>query len=330
MALNPLALNGAMVSANNIFQKPEPANVNNKQLPSVPETAPSTVTSISDTIDTAKESSLLFQLISRLLLSPEQDEQLSNSLEKTSATANPDAETTNLETVSEIPSDIQLNTSSGQFTLTIEMDVMQIQQQTLMVNNGSGEFIMQSTVVEAVSIRLEVSLVDEQAEKSDPLVIDVNGDGFTTTGIEQGAIFDINADGIQDQVSVTSGDDAFLALDINHNGFIDDGSELFGDQTGHENGFANLATYDDNHDGRIDANDQIFNSLLMMRLVDNQQFINKLSETEIESINLGYKNTSAETSAGDSIVQISDYQNSAGQTGRVADLLLQYKSGINK
>jgi len=68
----------------------------------------------------------------------------------------------------------------------------------------------------------------------------------------------------------------------------------------------------------------------MMRLVDNQQFINKLSETEIESINLGYKNTSAETSAGDSIVQISDYQNSAGQTGRVADLLLQYKSGINK
>jgi len=330
MALNPLPLNGAVFSANNMFQKPEQAAAIKNQHPSTQEPAKSTVTSISDTIDTAKDSSLLYQLISRLLLSPDQDEQLSNSLQKTSETANPDTESANIDGDMEIPADIQLNTNSDQFTLTIEIDVMQIQQQTLMVNDGSRQFIMQSTVVEAVSIRLEISLVEEQTETSDPLVIDVDGDGFTTTGIEQGASFDINADGLLDQVSVTSGDDAFLALDINNNGFIDNGSELFGDQTGHENGFANLGSYDENFDGRIDANDQIFNSLLMMRLVDNKQFINKLSETDVQSINLGYKNTSSATSAGDSIVQISDYQNSSGQTGRVADLLLQYKSGFNE
>ncbi len=133
-----------------------------------------------------------------------------------------------------------------------------------------------------------------------------------------------------DLISVTSGDDTFLALDINNNGFIDNGSELFGDQSGYENGFANLAAYDDNQDGIINNKDQIFNSLLMMRLVDNKQFINHLSATAIESINLDYINTTAVTSAGDSIVQMSNYQNSAGQTGRVVDLLLKYKSGLNE
>ncbi|MCP4272380.1 MAG: hypothetical protein GY781_10495, partial [Gammaproteobacteria bacterium] len=94
-------------------------------------------------------------------------------------------------------------------------------------------------------------------------------------------------------------------------------------------GFVNLASYDDNHDGKIDGNDQIFNSLLMMRLVENEQFITALSETDIKSIDLAYQNTSGTTASGDSVVQISDYQNSKGQSGVIADLLLQYKSGLS-
>jgi len=67
----------------------------------------------------------------------------------------------------------------------------------------------------------------------------------------------------------------------------------------------------------------------MMRLVDNEQFISALSDTDIKSINLDYKNISGSTASGDSVVQISDYQNSKGQKGVIADLLLQYKSGIS-
>jgi len=74
----------------------------------------------------------------------------------------------------------------------------------------------------------------------------------------------------------------------------------------------------------------MFNSLLMTRLVDNEQFINELSKTGIQSINLDYKDTAETTFASDSVVQISDYRNSKGQSGVIADLLLQYKSGFNE
>ncbi len=324
---NPIFRNGTSISDfPRLQQTDSPAGNRAQPAHSVAESS-SSITSLPDTLQSAKESSLLYQLISRLLLSPEQDQQLSKSLEKNAETTT--AEQSDIQPVPEVVSDIQLKTNDSQFSLTIEVEIIQIQQQTLTITDTSGSITQQSTVVEALSIRLEVSLVQTEPEKSDPLVIDVERDGFTTSGIEQGAKFDINADGVLDRVSVTKGDDAFLAIDSNNNGLIDDGSELFGDQNGHANGFVNLASYDDNHDGKIDGNDQIFNSLLMMRLVDNEQFITALSETDIKSIDLAYQNTSGTTASGDSVVQISDYQNSKGQSGVIADLLLQYKSGLS-
>lgn len=71
------------------------------------------------------------------------------------------------------------------------------------------------------------------------------------------------------------------------------------------------------------------NSLLMMRLIGNKQFISELANTDITSIALDYSITNSETTVGDKIVQLSEYKNSGEQKGRVADLLLQYKSGIN-
>ncbi len=325
---NPISRNGTLISASNHPQQTESLAGNRaRHAHSAAESSSSSVTSIPDIMQSVKESSLLYQLISRLLLSPEQDQQLSESLEKNAETTT--TEQSDIERIPEVVSDIQLNTNDSQFSLTIEVEIFQIQQQTITITDDSGSMTQQTTVVEAMSIRLEVSLTQTEQEKSDPLVIDMEGDGFTTTGIEQGAKFDINADGVLDQVSVTKGDDAFLAIDSNNNGLIDDGSELFGDQSGHANGFVNLASYDDNNDGKIDGNDQIFNSLLMMRLVDNEQFITALSDTDIKSIDLAYQNTSGSTASGDTIVQISDYQNSKGQSGVIADLLLQYKSGLN-
>jgi len=325
---NPISRNATLVSDLPRLQNTDRSGGNRAhQAQSKAESSSALVTSIPDTLQSVKDSSLLYQLISRLLLSPEQDQQLSDSLKKNAETAA--NEQTDIDSIPEVASEIQLNSNDGQFSLTVEVEIIQIQQQTLTITDDFGSITQQSTVVEAISIRLEVSLVQTEPEKADPLVIDVDGDGFTTTGIEQGAKFDINADGVLDQVSVTQDDDAFLALDINNNGLIDNGAELFGDQSGHVNGFANLASYDENHDGKIDGNDQIFNSLLMMRLVDNEQFISALSDTDIKSINLDYKNISGSTASGDSVVQISDYQNSKGQKGVIADLLLQYKSGIS-
>ncbi|PCJ45618.1 MAG: hypothetical protein COA74_15335 [Gammaproteobacteria bacterium] len=100
--------------------------------------------------------------------------------------------------------------------------------------------------------------------------------------------------------SITTNDNAFIALGLNNNG-----------------------------DGLIDAKDNIFNSLLLMRLIDNEQFISELAKTDISSINLNYSNIDRITSNGDRIVQISDYISSDGQKGVFADLLLGGRSGIH-
>ena len=66
-----------------------------------------------------------------------------------------------------------------------------------------------------------------------PLLIDVGGKGFKLTSLEDSVRFDIDGDGVREQVSWTArdADNAFLACDPNGNGVIDDGTELFGTAT---------------------------------------------------------------------------------------------------
>lgn len=166
----------------------------------------------------------------------------------------------------------------------------------------------------------------EEPAKSDPLIFDLNGNGVETSGLAKGTKFDINADGINDQVSFVSGGDAFLAYDKNGNGVIDNGSELFGDQNGARNGYEELAKYDDNKDGIIDKNDQIYDKLKLFSLNSNQQQqLDSLSEHQIKLINLGYQQQQQSTAQGDTVAQISSFTRTDGSQGKTADLLLQYK-----
>ena len=66
-----------------------------------------------------------------------------------------------------------------------------------------------------------------------PIIVDVGRDGYKLTSAADGVRFDIDADGVAEQVAWTRADtdDAFLALDRNGNGTIDDGTELFGNAT---------------------------------------------------------------------------------------------------
>jgi len=86
-----------------------------------------------------------------------------------------------------------------------------------------------------------------------PLILDLDGDGIPTTGLEDVvSFFDTNHDGIREASGWTSpyARDAFLWMDINGNGRPDPG-ELFGagmpmPEGGYaRNGFQALALYDD-------------------------------------------------------------------------------------
>jgi len=66
-----------------------------------------------------------------------------------------------------------------------------------------------------------------------PIIIDVEGQGFHLTDVDDGVMFDIRAEGVKRQMAWTraGAGNAFLGLDRNGNGIIDDGSELFGSLT---------------------------------------------------------------------------------------------------
>ena len=91
----------------------------------------------------------------------------------------------------------------------------------------------------------------------DPLVLDLSG--APTQLSSQRVAFDVNADGVVEQVAIPTGGSAMLALDRNGNGTIDDGSELFGPQTG--SGYGELSALDTDGNGWIDSADASFGQL---------------------------------------------------------------------
>jgi hypothetical protein len=102
-------------------------------------------------------------------------------------------------------------------------------------------------------------------------VVDVAGDGFNLTNLEDGVRFDITGNLGPEPLSWTraGSDDAFVALDLNANGNIDDGTELLGNfsaqldpEVGEErNGFNALAVFDSNLDGIINSSDGVYTEL---------------------------------------------------------------------
>lgn len=137
-----------------------------------------------------------------------------------------------------------------------------------------------------------------EGAKVDPLILDINKNGFDIETKKYGAHFDLNCDGFAEKINWTR-KDAILALDKNHNGAIDDGSEVFGDYhlladgIKAKNGFEALAQYDTNGDGVIDENDEIFDQLRLWvdengDGVSDQGELKSLKDMHIKAINLDY------------------------------------------
>lgn len=143
-----------------------------------------------------------------------------------------------------------------------------------------------------------------------PIIIDVGRNGYRLTDSRGGVLFDLDADGIPEQVSWThqDSDEAFLAMDRNGNGRIDDGSELFGNNTPvfpgvrtltARNGFEALGFLESpdygisQADETIDARDQVFGRLLLWtdrnhNGVSEPDELQPLSESEIRGLGIAY------------------------------------------
>lgn len=166
----------------------------------------------------------------------------------------------------------------------------------------------------------------------DPLVLDLDQNGFDLVAAGEGGRFDIDADGAEDRTGWVKGQDALLVMDRNGNGRIDDGRELFGDQNGAAHGFAELAKLDQNGDARIDKKDAMFKALKLYRDLDGdgriqRQELSTLDDLGIASLNLRFVRDRQKIN-GNALLLQATFERTDGSTGKIGDFLFGYQSGV--
>jgi hypothetical protein len=159
-----------------------------------------------------------------------------------------------------------------------------------------------------------------------PIILDLDGDGFVTSGAEAPvSFFDTDYDGVREASGwlASASHDAFLWMDVNDNGSVDPG-ELFGSTmlmpngVRAKNGFEVLKLYDrseygGNGDGVIDHHDQIWNALRLWidanhdGLSDAHEIspIGKYQVTALELYDVPMHETDA---AGNMMMLVSEYR----------------------
>jgi hypothetical protein len=178
-----------------------------------------------------------------------------------------------------------------------------------------------------------------------PVLIDLDRNNFHLTGLDDGVLFDINADGESDTISWTlpGHRDAFLCLDRNDNGLIDNGAELFGNSTPlllHSgflapHGYIALAEFDTyslggSHDSFIDRNDAIYEDLCVWtdsnhNGMSESEEISSLNAAGVERIGLTYRSSRRTDQHGNEFRYSSDAWvrvNGASKYTRTIDVFL--------
>jgi len=188
---------------------------------------------------------------------------------------------------------------------------------------------MQISRVDAQVQVQDVQVQDLQVSTSDPLILDMGGEGIELTQAGSGAVFDINGDGRKESTAWVKGSSAFLVMDRNNNGTIDDGTELFGDQHGALHGFQELARFDSNSDNIINSRDTVFKALKVYQDMNGNGRIDSGEVTSLEkagvaSINLDFTQIDSQKS-GNRLILKGSFTTTDGSTRDIADALLGYR-----
>lgn len=189
-----------------------------------------------------------------------------------------------------------------------------------------ARYYITSHAIESVYTKILVA-----RSASCPLVLDLDGDGVETVGVQGGAYFDHDGDGFAEKTGWAGRDDGLLVLDRSGNGTIDTGRELFGNHTlradGSEamNGYDALAQLDQDRDGRVSASDPGFASLRVWKDADGTGVtspgeLHTLADLGIASISVGYAQCATLDPQGNAHRQIGSFTRVNGAVGATADV----------
>ncbi|WP_421983540.1 DUF5801 repeats-in-toxin domain-containing protein [Roseibium sp.] len=160
---------------------------------------------------------------------------------------------------------------------------------------------------------------------SDPIVLDLDGDGVELLSVENGVAFDHNADGVSEKSGWAGSDDGILVVDVDGSGAIENGSEVFSEifnGGSYANSLEALASLDDNGDNVIDDRDSRFGEIRVWQDANSDGVtqngeLKSLAELGIEAIGLEADDTYRDVS-GNTVYADGTFTKSDGGTGSYA------------
>ncbi|MBC2732440.1 S8 family serine peptidase [Thiobacillus sp.] len=204
--------------------------------------------------------------------------------------------------------------------------------QTFLANPDAANYLVWDPTVKAAALNLLGTGV-QNAIPTDPLVLDLNGDGVKLTAFgDAPVLFDIDHDGGTKEVTGwVSKEDGIVVMDLNGNGKIDDISETMSEYfygtvgTGgnagtkpYANGFAALKSLDSNGDNAFTSADAAFGNVRVWQDTNHDGVtdtgeLKTFTELDITSVNLVTTLQSGLVNGGNEVLATGSFTQS-GQT----------------
>ncbi len=164
-----------------------------------------------------------------------------------------------------------------------------------------------------------------------PLVLDLDGNGVTTVGLEAGIYFDHNGDSFLERSGFVGAGDGLLVWDRNGDGIINNGAELFGNNSVlaggslASHGFAALAELDTNGDGVVNVDDEAFAYIRVWQDINQDGVSDEgelftLEAAGVASLSLMFTNQRYVDAYGNEHRQVGSFTTTEGETRTMTDV----------
>ncbi len=181
----------------------------------------------------------------------------------------------------------------------------------------------------------ELQNLFQSAFITDPIILDLNGDGVQTTRLTKsstsGVHFNLDAKGFAENTAWVDARDGLLVRDLNSDGKITSGRELFGNFTllkngnNAANGFEALKELDGNSDGVVDSQDVAFNTLKVWKDLDSDGITDTgelltLNQGGVKNLKVAYTQSNVIDAQGNAHAQLGGFTTTDGITRNMDDV----------